>query len=311
YDTFRAAAEHALRRTNIPEAPWHVVEGTHGRYRALTTTDTLRKALEERLQKSGAAESAAPEKPPLPEPEPVNVINQLDLSRTLDDDAYRKELAKYQGRLSLLSRQLQEQQRSLTVVLEGPDAAGKGGAIRRMTAAMDARHYRVITVSAPTQEEHAQHYLWRFWRNVPRRGRITIYDRSWYGRVLVERLEGYAKPDAWQRAYGEINAFEEQLVESGTVLLKFWLAISAEEQLKRFKAREQTSYKQYKITEDDWRNREKGPAYEAAACDMIEQTSTEFAPWTLVEGDHKRWARIKVLRTTCERLESALRGGGT
>jgi polyphosphate kinase 2 (PPK2 family) len=163
----------------------------------------------------------------------------------------------------------------------------------------------VHSVAAPTDEELAHPYLWRFWRALPRRGRITVYDRSWYGRVLVERIEGFCAPEEWQRAYAEINAFEQQLVEAGTLLCKFWLAISPEEQLQRFHDRKETPYKQYKLTEEDWRNRAKWDAYEAAACDMIERTSTDLAPWTLVEANDKNWARIKVMRTVCDRLQAA------
>jgi polyphosphate kinase 2 (PPK2 family) len=166
--------------------------------------------------------------------------------------------------------------------------------------------YRVIGIAAPTDEERAHPYLWRFWRALPRRGRVTIYDRSWYGRVLVERIEGFARPDEWRRAYAEINEFEEQLAEAGNIIVKLWLAISADEQLRRLKDRQTTPYKQYKITEDDWRNRAKWEAYEAAACDMIERTSTDYAPWVLVEANDKRWARVKVVETVRDRLRAEL-----
>jgi polyphosphate kinase 2 (PPK2 family) len=194
----------------------------------------------------------------------------------------------------------------MILVFEGADAAGKGGAIRRLTAALDARDYQVISVAAPTDEERAHPYLWRFWRHLPGTGKVTIYDRSWYGRVLVERVEGFATPEEWQRAYAEINAFEEQLTEFGTIVLKFWLTVSPEEQLRRFRDREETPYKQYKITEEDWRNRDRWDSYEAAACDMIEKTSTEQAPWTLVEANNKEWARVKVLHTVIRHVEQAL-----
>ena len=234
------------------------------------------------------------------------MLETLDLTRSLDRDQYVRELARRQIQLRELGYQVYRQKRPVVMVFEGWDAAGKGGAIRRVVAAIDSRLYRVITIAAPTQEEKAHHYLWRFWRHIPRHGRVTIYDRSWYGRVLVERLEGFATRDEWSRAFNEINLFEEQLVDSGIVLAKFYLQVSEEEQLARFRAREQVPYKHYKITEEDWRNREKYQHYEAAACDMIERTSTEYAPWTLVEADGKRWSRIKVLRTTCELLEQAL-----
>jgi polyphosphate kinase 2 (PPK2 family) len=178
--------------------------------------------------------------------------------------------------------------------------------VRRITSAVDARLYRTIPIAAPTDEEKAHHYLWRFWRHLPRAGHIIIYDRSWYGRVLVERVEGFATESEWRRAYSEINEFEEQLVENGSVLLKFWLQVSQEEQLNRFQDREKTPYKQYKITDEDWRNREKWPLYKVAVNEMVARTSTEYAPWTLVEGDDKPFARIKVLKTVCDRLRAAL-----
>jgi polyphosphate kinase 2 (PPK2 family) len=192
------------------------------------------------------------------------------------------------------------------LVFEGQDAAGKGGAIRRITGAIDARHYHGIPVAAPTEEERAQPYLWRFWRHVPRRGRFTIFDRSWYGRVLVERVEGLCSEYDRMRAYSEINDFEEQLIRNRTVLVKFWLEISKDEQLKRFKEREKTPFKRFKITAEDWRNRKQWDAYHGAVCDMIDRTSTSIAPWTLIEANDKYHARIKVLRTVCRSIEAAL-----
>ncbi|MGD8727606.1 MAG: hypothetical protein PVH40_08170, partial [Gemmatimonadales bacterium] len=223
------------------------------------------------------------------------------------EEKYDEQRAKYSAKLSRLVRRLHEADRSMILAFEGPDAAGKGGTIRRLTTAMDARLYRVISIGAPTDEEAAHPYLWRFWRNLPRQGRVTIYDRSWYGRVLVERLEGFASRTEWSRAYAEINEFEAQLTEFGIIVLKFWLAISAEEQLQRFRDRQTTPYKQYKLTEEDWRNRRKFDAYEAAACDMIERTSTPAAPWILVEANDKRWARIKVLKTVTQYLSRGLK----
>ena len=228
------------------------------------------------------------------------------MGRALDAATYKKELHQAQGELGLLSRRLRKEKRSLILVFEGPDAAGKGGAIRRLTAAMDARDYQVISIAAPTDEERAHPYLWRFWRYLPPTGRVSIYDRSWYGRVLVERVEGFARPDQWQRAFEEINAFEEQLIEHGLILVKFWLAITPDEQLRRFQDRQDTPYKQHKITAEDWRNRDRWDAYEAAACDMIEKTGTESAPWVLVEGNNKEWARVKVLKEVVRRVQSAL-----
>jgi polyphosphate kinase 2 (PPK2 family) len=191
-------------------------------------------------------------------------------------------------------------------VFEGWDAAGKGGAIRRLTSAIDARDYRVIPVSKPTDEEKSQHYLWRFWRHVPRAGRVTIYDRSWYGRVLVERLEGFCRVDEWRRAYGELNDFEMQLAAHGIIVLKFWLQMSKEEQLRRFRHREETDYKRHKINAEDWRNRRKWREYEIAVGDMLALTQHASAPWHLVAADNKRHARLEILKISCQQIAAAL-----
>jgi polyphosphate kinase 2 (PPK2 family) len=196
--------------------------------------------------------------------------------------------------------------RSLVLVFEGMDAAGKGSTIRRITQAMDARHYRVIPIAAPSEEERAQPYLWRFWRHVPGHGRSAIFDRSWYGRVLVERVEGFCSETDWMRAYPEINDFEEQLTEAGAIVVKFWLAITPAEQLKRFKAREEISWKRFKITAEDWRNRKKWPQYERAVNDMIDRTSSDIAPWNIIASNDKHFSRIQALERLCERIEKAL-----
>jgi polyphosphate:AMP phosphotransferase len=306
YDIHRSVSEHLLRRTATAESPWNIVEGSNRRYCHLTVARVLLDAIRARLEKS-KAEAPAPESKPVSlVPPAVNVINQLDMTSSLDRKAYEKALPEGQGELGHLTNRLAKRQRSLILVFEGPDAAGKGGAIRRLTVAMDARDYQVISTAAPTDEERAHPYLWRFWRHLPPLGRVTLYDRSWYGRVLVERVEGFARPDEWQRAYEEINEFEAQLTESGMIVVKFWLAITPDEQLRRFRERETTDYKQYKLTAEDWRNRDRWETYEAAACEMIEKTGTESAPWVLVEANNKEWARVKVLRTVVERARAAL-----
>ena len=210
-----------------------------------------------------------------------------------------------QARLSGLMRDKRMRRHSLIAVFEGNDAAGKGGSIRRVAAALDPRQYSIVPIAAPSEDERAQPYLWRFWRQVPARGKFTIFDRSWYGRVLVERVEGFCTPADWMRAYGEINDFEEQLTAAGAIVVKFWLAIDKETQLERFQEREEIPFKRFKITEEDWRNREKWDLYRTAVCDMVDRTSTEISPWTLVEANDKRWARVKVLRTINEALEAA------
>jgi polyphosphate kinase 2 (PPK2 family) len=243
-------------------------------------------------------------------PPATNLIASLDLGQAIGETDYRKQLERLQLSVGRLARELQSAQQAAVLVFEGTDAGGKGGSIRRITQALDARFYEVVSIAAPSDEERARPYLWRFWRHLPRWGRLAIFDRSWYGRVLVERLEGLCAPEAWRRAYAEINAFEEQLVHAGTSVLKFWLATSEGEQLRRFQERERMGYKHYKITAEDWRNREKWGAYQAAACEMIERTSSEIAPWTLVEAEDKYFARLKVLRTLERALREALHGEG-
>ena len=303
YDDYRSVGEHVVRRTDGGESPWNVVEGTDRRYCHLTVARVLLDALRDALERARAEPPAPPPEPLHLVPPAVNLINRLDMSLALNHATYKEELLRAQSKLGRLTRRLRKEGRSLVLVFEGPDAAGKGGAIRRLTAAMDARDYQVVSVAAPTDEERSHPYLWRFWRDLPPQGRVAIYDRSWYGRVLVERVEGFARPEQWQRAFGEINAFEEQLTEAGAIVLKFWLAISPAEQLRRFEARQATPYKQYKLTPEDWRNRDRWDSYEAAACEMIERTSSAAARWVLVESDNKEWARVKVIKTIVRRMK--------
>lgn len=306
YDTIRRAAEHALRQTSTADAPWLVVEGGDSRYRHLSVGQALLAALQQRLAADPPVHSRHPSPPALAAVNGVSLLRSLDLSQQIDKKDYPKQLEKYQGQLNLLLRRKKFAERSLVLVFEGFDAAGKGGSIRRITAALDARRYHIVPIAAPSDEERAQPYLWRFWRHVPRKGRVVIFDRSWYGRVLVERVEGLCTESDWLRAYGEINDFEEQLVRGGAVVAKFFLTIDKDEQLRRFEARAQTPFKTFKITEDDWRNREKWDDYEQAVCDMVDRTSSDITPWTLVEANDKRFARIKVLKTLCERLDAEL-----
>jgi AMP-polyphosphate phosphotransferase len=308
YDRFRAVSEYYLRHTSTGEAPWTVIEGEDARYRSLTVGKLLLASLREHLDRTAPAQPAIKAPALLPPIDQRNVLSSLDLSTRLPKQKYDSQLEKWQGRLNLLSRDPKFKRLSVTIVFEGPDAAGKGGAIRRITGALDARQYQGIPIAAPTDEEHAQPYLWRFWRHLPRRGCFTIYDRSWYGRVLVERVEGFCAEADWMRAYSEINDFEEQLVLNGTVVAKFWLQIDKDEQLKRFELREKTSFKRFKITAEDWRNREKWDAYQTAADDMIQRTSTALAPWMLVESNDKFYTRIKVLKTLVQRIEAVLDG---
>ncbi|MBM3509282.1 MAG: polyphosphate:AMP phosphotransferase [Alphaproteobacteria bacterium] len=305
YDRFRTESEHVLRRTDKAHAPWIVVEGLDERYRTVTVARTILDALNRRLAKPNERSKLLAPRPPAAAGK--NVLEGLALAKALDKDQYRKALEKYQGALNLLSRDKKFHKRHAVIaVFEGNDAAGKGGAIRRVTEALDARYYRIVPIAAPTDEERAQPYLWRFWRHLPRCGHFTIFDRSWYGRVLVERVEGFAAERDWRRAYSEINDFEEEMAAYGIIVAKFWLAIGKDEQARRFKEREATGHKRHKLTEEDWRNREKWDLYVQAICDMVDRTSTEVAPWTLVEADDKFHARIKVLKTLCGRIERSL-----
>jgi polyphosphate kinase 2 (PPK2 family) len=237
----------------------------------------------------------------LPRP---SLVSTLDLTQAADRESYGEELSDLQRRMTEATTGKRFREKGMILVFEGNDAAGKGGTIRRVREALDPRRFRVHGVFAPTDEELARPYLWRFWRNIPRIGETAIFDRSWYGRVLVERVEGYATTEDWMRAYQEINDFERELSDSGYLVVKFWLAISKDEQLRRFKDREAKTFKRYKLTPDDWRNREKWDLYEQAMTDMVDRTSSRRAPWTLVEANDKKFARLKVLRTIVERLEA-------
>jgi polyphosphate kinase 2 (PPK2 family) len=269
--------------------------------KAATTSASVRSTAARAGKKAAAATGDEPPAAPID-----SVLNHVDLSQRLTDAEYGRLLDAQQARLSKLAWAAHKKRRSMVLVFEGWDAAGKGSAIRRVTQAMEPRLYRTVGIAAPTDEERAQHYLWRFWRHLPRAGFTTIFDRSWYGRVLVERVEGFAPPSDWGRAYHEIVDFEEQLAEHGVVLAKFWLHIGPQEQLRRFKERQQVAYKRYKITEEDWRNRAKTSAYVAAVDEMVARCSTEIAPWTMVAGNDKKFARVQILKTVVSRLEAAL-----
>ncbi|WP_306606956.1 polyphosphate:AMP phosphotransferase [Azonexus sp.] len=309
YDKLQDVAGHVLRVTNTAKAPWIIVEGTDDAYRSLTVGRIVLEAMKRRLLQPRQEVPVAP--PIVHAIDQKNVLSELDLTQRLTKKDYESQLTKYQSRLSELVRDPRfVGKHSLVLVFEGADAAGKGGSIRRIGASMDARQYQIVPIAAPTEEERAQPYLWRFWRHLPRIGRVTIFDRSWYGRVLVERVEGFCSEADWLRAYAEINDFEHQLDDSGAIVVKFWLQISAEEQLRRFKERQDTEFKRFKITEEDWRNREKWDEYVTAVCDMVDRTSTGQAPWTLVEANDKNFARVKILKTLCERLEQTLDSTG-
>jgi len=306
YASFIKVTETVMSHTSTGFAPWHVVDGQDARYRNVTAARLVLDAMQSRLaqQASQAQPQKAARLPQIDDPD--TLLDRLDLTQSLSKQEADAQVSRWQARLNLLVRKLQKRKKSAILVFEGPDAAGKGGAIRRITWALDARSYRLIPIAAPTDEERAHHYLWRFWRYLPRRGRVTVFDRSWYGRVLVERVEGFASEADWRRAYEEINEFERELTQNSVILIKFWLHISGEEQLRRFEQRRQDPTKRYKLTDEDYRNRQQANQYEAAAAEMIERCSPPNAPFTLVEANDKHFARVKVLRAVCEQLEHGL-----
>jgi polyphosphate:AMP phosphotransferase len=305
FDEGIQVVERLLHRTNVPRAPWAIIESTDNRYRNLTIGEHVAGALKKRLS---VARVDAP-KPVSPIDPPVSgqsILDQIDLTAVVPADEYSERLDDLQSRLNELTRAADEVGVACVMAFEGSDAAGKGGVIRRVTKAIPIQTVQVISVAAPTEEERARHYLWRFWRHIPAAGHTVIFDRSWYGRVLVERVEGFAEEREWSRAYEEINDFESVLDESGVVVLKFWLQIDADEQLQRFEARAKTPYKKYKLTDEDYRNREKWDLYQQAVHDMVARTSTSYAPWYLVGANDKKHARLTILETICDRLQARL-----
>jgi polyphosphate:AMP phosphotransferase len=302
-------AERMRQATHQPGAPWHVIDATDPRSRNLAVAELLLTRFKTHLRLS-ARLAVAPQRARVVSLRATGLrrLHELPLDQRLAEAEYAAKRDKWLGRLNRAVRAAAEQARSIVWVFEGWDAAGKGGAIRRLTSAIDARDCRVIPIAKPTDEENAHHYLWRFWRHVPRAGRVTIYDRSWYGRVLVERLEGFCREEEWRRAYGELNDFEEQLTEHGIIVLKFWLHLSRDEQLRRFRHREETDYKRHKINAEDWRNRRKWRAYEIAVGDMLALTHRSNAPWHLVPANNKRFARLEILKTSCRQIAAALEG---
>ncbi|MBN2024227.1 MAG: polyphosphate:AMP phosphotransferase [Pirellulales bacterium] len=309
YDRWLAAAEEMLARTSTAYAPWTVVEATDARFRRVKVFEVLTQAIQTEIDRRAAAPPVVLKPMDVPEPSPTDeqtILDRLDLTLSLSREEYEKQLDKLQKRLFRLEHEMYVARVPAAIVYEGADAGGKGGNIKRLTAGLDPRGYEVVPVGPPDAPEKAHHFLWRFWRDVPKAGHITIFDRSWYGRVLVERVEGYCSEDEWRRAYREINEFERQLTEFGAVLVKFWLHIDRDEQLRRFEARRDEPAKQWKITDDDWRNREKWRQYNVAVVDMLEKTSTPYAPWTVLEANCKLHARIKALRTVADALEAAL-----
>jgi polyphosphate:AMP phosphotransferase len=312
YDEYLEAANEMLTDTDAEHAPWTIVEARDERFATLKIFNTVALALQRRLaeQDDKPASDAAPpaaQKAAMPEQLRSNILEGVDLDQTLEKDEYKDRLKAAQKELRKLEHRIYMERQGVVIVYEGWDAAGKGGNIRRLVRQLDPRGYEVVPIAAPNDIEKAHHYLWRFWTQMPKAGHITLFDRSWYGRVLVERVEGFCSEHQWRRAYREINEMERHVTNFGHLVLKFWLHVSPEEQLRRFEARQQTEHKQWKITDEDWRNRKRWDQYEAAVEEMLFRTSTPDAPWTIIESDCKRFARVKTIETVCDAIKTALK----
>ncbi len=300
YDEFLARYEKMLEASDTANAPWHLVAADDGRSARIEVFTKIAEAIE-------AAVAAKAEVSALPRAAAAyDVLSRVDPNKELTKEEYKEKLDKYQKRLAQLQIEMFKAQIPAVIGFEGWDAAGKGGAIRRLTAALDPLGFSVHPVASPNVVEKQFHYQWRFWIHLPQPGNITIFDRTWYGRVMVERIEGFAKPHEWQRAYDEIKDMEAQWSEHGVAIAKFWLQIDKDEQLRRFSERQNDPNKQWKITDEDWRNRDKWQAYEEAINEMLVRTDTSYAPWTVVEGNNKYYARLKVLKTVIDLFESKL-----
>jgi polyphosphate kinase 2 (PPK2 family) len=316
YKSYAEAAEEMFLKTSNPMAPWTIVEAENRYFGRLKIYETLAKAMVEALDRLERQKKVKrPYGYPVDPSEYKTIVlksesflKRFDLTKAVPPDRYRRKLDKLQTQARRVHHKMFLDGVPVIVVFEGWDAAGKGGAIKRLVAPLDTRRFEVVSIHAPTDIEKSHHYLWRFWKDVPKSGLLTIFDRSWYGRVLAERVERLCTTDEWLRAYREINEFEKTLVNSGAVMIKFWLHIDRKEQLRRFRTRERTPYKRWKITEEDWRNRAKWEDYEMAVAEMIQRTSTTYAPWTVVESNNKYYSRLKVIQTFVDAVTPALDG---
>ena len=308
FDRYLLMNEEMLEKTDTDYAPWTIIEALDKDYAALKIITTVIDRMAYELEKKKAA--AGREEKPVPgarERFKNGVLSGIDLSKRLTDEEYKEKLKKLQKRLSELHSEIYRLRIPVVIGFEGWDAGGKGGAIKRLTSHLDPRGYRVNPTASPNDIEKVHHYLWRFWNNVPKAGHIAIFDRTWYGRVMVERIEGFCTEAEWKRAYQEINEMESHMANFGAVVLKFWLHIDKDEQERRFKERQENPAKQWKITDEDWRNRAKWDAYEEAVNEMLVRTSTTYAPWIVVEGNDKHFARVKVLETVVDALEKKIK----
>jgi polyphosphate kinase 2 (PPK2 family) len=298
-----------IQQSNTDYAPWHIISADETGSAVYQIYSTVSKVIENAV--SGKSDMLPQFKTFMPEKQSFPLIKMpkladIDLSVRFDEDLYREELKKQQKILEKLHNKCYIKRKPVIICYEGWDAGGKGGNIKRVASALDPRGYEVVPVSAPDKAEISRHYLWRFWNKINKEGHITIFDRTWYGRVMVERIENFTPEERWSQAYQEINEFEKQLSDWGAVIIKFWIHIDKDEQLARFTLRQNTPEKQWKITDEDWRNREKWDLYEIAVNEMLEKTSTVYAPWTVIEGNDKKYARIKALKTINNTIEKAL-----
>ncbi|MEG0688564.1 MAG: polyphosphate:AMP phosphotransferase [Hungatella sp.] len=309
YNEYLKINEEMLQNTDTEYAPWNIIEATDKDYAAMKILSAVssRLAYELEKRKKQAADVKTTNVEITPNKFQSGVLSGIDLTKTLDKDAYKKKIDELQKKLSFLHSELYRLRIPVVLGFEGWDAGGKGGAIRRLTGHLDPRGYQVNPTASPNDIEKLHHYLWRFWNNMPKAGHIAIFDRTWYGRVMVERIEGFCTENEWKRAYQEINEMEAHMANAGAVVLKFWLQIDKDEQERRFKERMDTPSKQWKITDEDWRNREKWDQYEEAVNEMLIRTSTTYAPWIVVEGNCKYYARVKVLETVVHALEARLK----
>ncbi len=323
YNEYAAMMEDMLFKTDTDYAPWTIIEATDRRFATVKIYTTVIKAMADQIEKlarqknrdtadqetedhMNVSEVAREADKELRELQ-VSILSKADLSLKYTREEYEAKLDKLQKKIEKLHGELYRRRIPVVLGFEGWDAGGKGGAIKRLTAKMDARGYAVNPTASPNDIEKAHHYLWRFWRAMPKAGHVAIFDRTWYGRVMVERIEGFCTKEEWQRAYKEINDMERDLCDAGAIVIKFWMHIDKDEQERRFKERQENPEKQWKITDEDWRNREKWDQYEDAVNEMLLRTSTDYAPWVVVEGNDKYYARVKVLKTVVDAIEERLK----
>ena len=315
YQSYETMYDQMLQKTDMLFAPWHIIEAEDKEYAAVKIMSVAAKMMAERLyrdeedknsQSAALVQKNSEVVPGIEETTRTSILAGVDVSLSMTREVYKKRITELQKELMRLQNEMYLKRIPVVVALEGWDAAGKGGAIKRLTEPLDPRGYEVVPTAAPNDIEKAHHYLWRFWKSMPKDGHMTIFDRTWYGRVMVERIEGFCSQEEWRRAYREINQMEQNLTEHGVIVLKFWLQIDKDEQERRFKERMENPEHQWKITDEDWRNREKWDEYVRAVDEMLLRTSTTYAPWTVVEANSKYFARVKILETVVQALKKRI-----